>query len=115
MDITITIPKNQKDSWLADILHLSKSENEQYLFFKIPVRPTSTQLGDKCYVIINNQIIGYHLIEDIIKSNGFVCQTSGKQWPPGIYIVRKSTTWVLLEKPIPGTSHRGFRYFKGNK
>lgn len=112
MDITITVPKEQKDIWLKEI-ELAKKTNLE-LLFKVAQFPTKTEIGDKCFVILNNEIIGYHLIKRFVTSTGFTCQLTGKYWGEGKYIARHGASWTKLKLPLPKKGHRGFEYVNGN-
>ena len=110
MNITITIPKSEKDNWVNDIEQL-KNKNVK-LHFKIPFLLKNTKKGDKCFVIIDNKIIGYHTIDDIGFKDEFICSTTKKHWPAGYYITRSSNSWNKLNNPIESKSHRGVHYTK---
>jgi len=106
--ITITIPKKGIKVWLKELYEAMDSDLE--LWFKIPTIPRKAIIGDKCYVIHDNQIIGYHIIKAFKYTNGFTCKITEKYWGEGNYVVRDAKSWVKLNKPVLSKSHRGYRY-----
>lgn len=110
MDITVTIPKKEYETWKEENLYAIK--NNMILYFRIPFFPKNADWGDKCYVIVDNKIIGYHVIscfEDV--PDEWTCQITDKDMSAGKYIVRRARTWKPI-KPLLAKSHRGFRYKK---
>jgi len=107
--ITITVPKSQAETWYEEIKEAARQDLS--LFFKVPNLPVNVNLSDKCYVIIDNQIIGYHLIKGLYKTESdWTCQITKTKWSAGKYIIRDARSWTPIE-PIKSKSHRGFRYY----
>ena len=105
-DIIITIPKNI--DWAEYKKELIAAENGSILNFKVSNKP-NTDIGNKCYIVYNGYIIGYHIICGIIKKK-FTCTTTGKVWD-GLFIQRTGKLHLLKNK-IPMKGFQGFRYFE---
>lgn len=110
MDIVITLP--QKIEWedyqseLDDV-----ADGSGVLNYRIP--GTSFTLnpgqGNRCYLVWRGKVRGWMLITGIdCKADGFTCQTTGRWWPPGVYIQR-SGPFHRLKNPIPMKGFRGWR------
>jgi hypothetical protein len=96
MDIIITIPKNIKWlDWKKECDEVENNPNMQ-LNFRLPRLPTKTKPGDKCYVLHNGYIKGFHIIHDLKFQKSFICKTTGQHWPEGNYIIRKGK-FTLVE------------------
>ena len=68
--------------------------------------------GDKCYIISNGLIIGYH----IIKYMKFVDEDEAKElsdgnWKEGYYIIRDANSFVELKEKPKVCGFQSFRYF----
>lgn len=110
MDIVVTIPKTRKKIWLEEIK--DANENDLELLFALPTLPKMATKGDKCYVCLDGQVIGYHTIKDIKWVNGFTCETTGKYWMAGVYAIRSGSSWTPLDDPIQMKGFQGFRYYE---
>jgi len=108
MDISINVPKRLADEWIKE--NKTAVKNKLELLYRIPYCPKNVKRGDRCYVIINKKIVGYHIIKNVAWINGFICEVTNKKWPTGYYLIRKAETWVELKEPIKTNPHRGFRY-----
>ena len=110
MDISITVPQKEADIWRRENSEAIKKNMD--LYFKVPFIPKNSNPGDKCFVIINNRIEGYHIIKGFDRRSELECEITGREWGPGNYIVRKAKTWKEISQHlyIPAKPHRGFRY-----
>lgn len=73
-DIIITIPKSI--SWNDYSRELDAASNGSILNFKVPFFP-KTSIGNKCYVLHDGFIKGYHIISGLSEKD-FNCTTTGK-------------------------------------
>lgn len=104
-DIIITIPKLVK--WSEYKHELNAAENGEILNFKVNHFP-KTDIGNKCYICYNGNIIGYHIICGKSEKE-FQCTTTGNMWK-GKFIERTGKFYNIT--PIPYKGFQGFRYFK---
>lgn len=106
-DIVITIPSSIKwEDYQKEIDDALK--NNYVLNYKVSSFPKRTQKGNKCYLVYNNNIVGWLPIIGFDEKE-FTCQTTGKKWT-GKFIVREPK-FTRIE-PIPMNGFRGFRYFE---
>jgi hypothetical protein len=103
-DIIITVPKTTK--WEDYEKELKAAESGDILNFKVPTKPNTTK-GCKCYILYDGNIIGYHIITDVIKQK-FECTTTGKEWEYGWYVQRTGKLYKI--NPIPMKGFQGYRY-----
>ena len=114
VNITITIPKKNAQNWLEDIEKF-ESAKAMILYYKVPNAPKNIHPGDKCYAIIKDRIVGYHLIRAVEWMQQWTCEITGDTFRTGWYISRPSNTWKKFQTPIPQKAHRGFKYLPPDK
>lgn len=108
-DIIITIPKSVSwETWLAEA-EAVEADPDACLNFRVANKPKSAGPGDKCFVVHDGFIRGYHVIKHIADRPGFQCQTTGKHWAPGTYIMRSGKFHRV--KPMSFDGFQGWRYF----
>jgi hypothetical protein len=107
MDIIITIPSSITN-WFKECQEVEKDENLE-LRYHVRALPKKCKVGDKCFVIQNGFIRGYHIISKLDYVHSFVCSTTGKKWGAGYYIIRKGKFYEL-NQPVPMKGFQGFRY-----
>ena len=106
-DIIITIPSSIK--WVDYQKEIDDAlKNNYVLNYKVSFFPKKTKVGDKCYLVYYNNIIGWLPIIGF-EEKEFTCQTTGKKFT-GKFIVR--SPFLTKIEPIPMKGFRGFRYFE---
>jgi len=106
-DIVVTIPSTIKwEEYEKELIDAQK--NNYVLNFKVNSFPKNTKIGNKCYLVHNNYIIGWLEIVGFDEKE-FTCQTTGKKWI-GKFIVRSPKFNRI--KSIEMKGFRGFRYMK---
>jgi|SRR5690554_354940 len=112
MDIIITIPKTEDyNTWLDECKATANNENSRINYcIGRSYLPKKTEPGEKCYVVYKGYIRGYHIIDKLCWRNGFICETTGRYWHEGNYIIRKGKYHKI--KPIPMKGFRGWKYLK---
>ena len=104
-DIVITIPSYIK--WNDYEKELDKvKDGKEVLNFKVNHLPKKTNIGNKCYMVYNGEIIGWMKIVGLTE-NEFVCTTTGKKWK-GKFIQRSGEFHRI--DPITYKGFQGFRY-----
>lgn len=108
MDIIITIPKKIKwEDYLKEIADVQ--DGDKTMLFHVPNLPEKLNVGDRCYLCYNGQIVGFMMVNHVGYVAGFNCVTTGKRWIAGKYIGR-SGSFYKLENPIEYRGFQGFRY-----
>lgn len=111
-NICITVPKSIK--WEEYEKELDAVEDgEQEMNYRLPTVPKDVEVGDRCYVCYNGQIIGWMEITGIGKKDGFDCSTTGRKWDEGNYISR-SGEFHYLKNPVPMRGFMGYKYIDDN-
>ncbi|WP_018249850.1 hypothetical protein [Orenia marismortui] len=111
MDIAITIPKSENwKKWLEECKEVEEKELLLNYFLGDRGLPRKAQAGDKCFVVYDGYIRGYHLIADLAHKNRFVCQTTGRVWKAGNYIIRSGEFHEI--EPVKMKGFQGFRYVR---
>lgn len=111
-NICVTVPKTIKWEDYEKELDAVK-DGMQEMNYRLPTLPKETEVGDRCYVCYNGQVIGWMEITGISKKDGFKCSTSGKNWDDGNYISR-SGEFHYLKNPIQMKGFMGYRYLDLN-
>ena len=107
-DILITIPKKVKrETWMKEAKDVEKDPT-MTLNFRVPFKP-DVKKGDKCFVVHDGEVLGFHYVDGVKQMDGFKCQTTGKWWPKGFYIQR-SGKFHPLKKKERMKGFRGIRY-----
>ena len=109
MNIIVTMPDLEKEGYKKLIKFYKKLK--ETIYFKVPFLPKRTIIGEKCAIVSNGVLIGFHKIigmrfvdkEELAKlSHGF--------WDEGYYIIRDGATFKEAEEKITVKGFRGFRY-----
>ncbi|MCK5616412.1 hypothetical protein KAR91_81875 [Candidatus Pacearchaeota archaeon] len=106
-DCIITIPKKIKWDEYKKELDACEKYNTVILKYRLSFNPKVIK-NEKCYIVHDGFIRGYHYVYDVNYQEGFNCHTTGKYWPEGWYIQRSGKFNKI--KPIPMTGFRGLRY-----
>lgn len=102
MHYIVTVPKTIKwVDWLAEL----EDANARNLLvnYRIPHR-VDPVLGSRCYIVWNGRIRGWLSIVGCKKREAFVCESTGRQWPEGWYLIRVPPFY-----PWAGPRMRGFQ------
>lgn len=98
----VTIPKLIKwESWMAEVqdaLH-----KELLLFYRLPVA-IRCQPGDRCFILWNGKVRGWLPIVGVEVRGDFMCETTGKRWLGGTFLVRQPRF-----HPVNGPALKGFQ------
>lgn len=108
-DVVITLPSNLKWEEYEKELEAVK-DGKQVMNFKVPKLPTSTAIGNKCYICYQGNIIGWMEIVGLVSDKDFDCTTTGKNWSGNF--IQRSGKFNKLETPIAMKGFQGFRYYK---
>jgi hypothetical protein len=119
MDIIVTIPKRRKDEVAVSLKEYEETAKDFRCehFFRLPHgrKPRDAHRGDRCWIVIDGYVRGCHEID---RFQELTAEEAGKLigWSavPGLYVVRKASTWKKLKKPIPMRGFQGFRYANQN-
>jgi len=123
MDIIITMPDIEKEGidnlikHYSELIYYRVSELIYYrvselIYYRVSRLPTDLKIGEKCYIVSNGNIIGFHLVKEL----RFVSQEEADNlsdgiWREGFYIIREAKTFQKLIPYINATGFQGFRYF----
>lgn len=113
MDIIITLPDKEKEGIKSLIKHYYQSKDDkETIYYRVSNLPVNAKIGDKCYIISNGEIIGYHIIFKLCRiSKEEASELSGGSWREGFYIIRKADTFKELKEKIKARGFQGYRYF----
>lgn len=108
MDIVITIPKNIKwEDYLKEIYTVQGGK--EMMLFRVPKLPKKLNIGDRCYLCYQGQIVGFMKVSWASYIAGFDCTTTGNHWDAGNYVGR-SGSFFKMENPVEYKGFQGFRY-----
>jgi hypothetical protein len=107
-NIVITIPKSTP--WETYRKELDAVRNgSSVMNFKVPVLPKLTEVGDRCYLVYDGQVVGWMKIAEI-GTKDFVCGVTGNHWQ-GNFISRTGEMHYLKAKnKVLMKGFQGFRY-----
>lgn len=103
-DWIITVPKTV--SWEDYERELTAVlDRTSVLNYRVHRVPKALRIGDRCYVVWQGRVRGWMEIVGIADhADGFVCQTTGAYWRPGVYIQRAGDF-----HPVAGPEMTGFQ------
>ena len=104
MDIIVTTPKSQIANAAQEAADCIKAGGGEY-FRKLP-RTCYVTRGDRVYYVEDGYVRGFAVVSRIEWGNR-LCETTGRHWPDGMYVVMDATSWQWIE-PIP---MRGFQSY----
>lgn len=106
LSIIITLPKYV--DWFEYQKELLAASKGEILNFKVSNFPTEVGPGDKCYLVHDGVIRGYHFISGFSEEE-FTCTTTGQKWK-GKFIQRTGT-FTYLKEVLPMKGFQGWKYF----
>ena len=121
MDIIVTLP--QRIEWADYQRELDAvADGGGVLNYRLPGPPGTPGGGlvvsalkgtagedARCYLVWRRAVRGWMEIVGVRHySRGFTCQTTGKFWPPGVYIQRSGPFHRI--EPMPMRGFQGWRY-----
>jgi len=66
-------------------------------------------LGQKVFVVWNGEVRGHQVLLQQVWREGFRCETTGRPWPPGWYLMRRGP-FHELQRPVRMRGFQGVRY-----
>ena len=113
MDIIITMPDTEKEGIDNLIKHYYQSKEERELiYYRVSKLPKDLKIGDKCYIISNGEIIGFHIVKELkFVNEEEASNLSDGDWREGHYVIREAQTFQELKPRVKATGFQGFRYF----
>jgi len=111
-DIIVTTPQSQMANAAQEAKDCMAAGGGTY-FRRFPraYAPHRCNKGDRVWYVEDGYIRGFCVITEIVCSTGMTCDTTGRQWPEGIYIIMDATRWHWI-KPVPMRGFQGFRYVR---
>ena len=108
-DIIVTTPKSQVERAAREVEQI-KAQGGGFYFRNLGMRkPKRLATGDRCFYVENGAVRGYCLVEEVTAEPSMVCEASGAEFGPGVYVFMDATTWTWCE-PIPMPGFQGWRY-----
>ena len=111
MDIIVTTPRGEMANAAQEAADCITAGGGEY-FRRLPSRQVPSLLapGDRCYYVEDGYVRGFAVISRVVARSGYErCETTGRTWPPGLYIYMDARSWRWI-KPIPMKGFQGFRY-----
>jgi len=110
MDIVVTTPKREMANAAREAEDCKRAGGGEY-FRRLPVIHAPLVLpGDRVYYVEDGAIRGFAVVKRVhATASGECCDTTGRQWPPGVYVFMDATTWHWI-RPIPMKGFQGTRY-----
>ena len=101
MDIIVTTPKSEIANAAREAEDVKRAGGGMYFRRFPPSMSPDVRPGDRVYYVEDGFMRGFAVVEKIYDATSYVkCDTSGKMWPPGLYVYMDATTWQWIE-PIP--------------
>lgn len=110
-DIVVYVPK--KEIGNKGMEYIDAQKRKLQLYYRVSNFPKDTEPGDWCYFAWNGHVHGRHLIIGVKHlKEGFTCETTGREWPAGKYIIREGDTLEYMREKIEIDHFRGFKYYE---
>lgn len=110
MDIIITIPKTTSWEDYKKEIRACETSEDTMMCYKVHNIPRNTVVGDRCYVVYCDKIIGWMNICYMGWISRQHCTTTQRLMGDG-YCICRSGRFHYLEESIPMKSFRGWKYF----
>ena len=108
-DIIVTTPRNQRATAEQEAKDCI-AQGGGFYFRNLGTRtPKYLEIGDRCFYVENGAIRGFCLVKAITTEPEMICDTSGREFGPGVYVFMDATTWFWVV-PIPMVGFQGWRY-----
>lgn len=107
MDIIITIPKTTSWEDYKKEIQACEASEETMMCYKVHNTLRNAKVGDRCYVVYRDKIIGWMNICQIRWLDRWNCTTTQKLMSDNYYICRNGQ-FRYLEEDIPMKSFRGW-------
>jgi len=110
MDIIVTTPKSQIANAAQEAADCIADGGGEY-FRRFPINQSpDINIGERVFYVEDGYIRGYAHASRVFQTPRCVqCDTTGRWWPPGFYVVMPADSWRWI-KPIPMRGFQGFRY-----
>jgi len=113
MDIIVTTPKRQRKAAEQEAAAcLAAGGGTYFRRFPVSCYPIALKTGDRVYYVEDGAIRGFLIVKDV--QPAYIaqrCDTTGREWEPGIYVFMDATTWRWI-RPISMKGFQGFRYIR---
>ncbi len=114
MHIIVSTPIKESDNSWREAEDIKAAGGGTY-FRKLARWPSQVNPGDFCFYLDQLAIRGYCAITEIVSGHR-LCETTGRDWGEGYYLLMDATTWKWIEPiPIPAGGFRNFQYFDKHK
>ena len=109
-DWVVTLPQTNEWEDYAKEIEAVK-DGKQVMNYRLPFK-SKARPNDRCFICWRGKVRGWMRITDTRwYPGGFVCQTSGKLWPRGFYLMRSGPFYALDGPEMKG--FRGIRRIEG--
>ena len=110
MDIIVTTPKSQMANAAQEAADCIENGGGEY-FRRFPINQApNINIGERVFYVEDGYIRGYAHASRVFQTPRHVqCDTTGRWWPPGFYVVMPADSWRWIE-PIPMRGFQGVRY-----
>lgn len=116
MDIIVTTPKSQMRAAAREAADcLAAGGGEYFRRFPMTCYPVSSRPGDRVYYVEDGFVRGFAVLDRrLLKSDLVRCDTTGRDWAPGVYLFMRADSWRWV-CPIPMRGFQGFRYIQATR
>ena len=113
MDIIITTPKREMANAAREAADcIADGGGEYFRQFRYGSSPTKLKLDQRVWYVEDGYLRGFcTTIRVEHKPVWTTCQTTGRSWAPGLYVIMDATSWRWI-KPIRMRGFQGFRYLQ---
>ena len=108
MDIIVTTPRTASADAAQEAEDLKKAGGGFY-YRRVSKLPLNLEKGDRVLYVEDGYIRGFARVHSTVSDASFVCETTGKVWPVGNYIMMSADSWKWI-KPIKMQGFQGWRY-----
>lgn len=109
MDIIVTTPKHEMANAAREAADCIRAGGGEY-FRRFSARQAPCiRPGEWVWYVEDGYLRGGCQVTRVEVNPTTVCATTGRSWPPGLYVFMDASTWVWF-LPLPMKGFRGFRY-----
>jgi hypothetical protein len=111
-DILVTTPKGEMGNAAREAADCIAAGGGRYFRRFGSGYPEWLHEGDRVFYVEDGAIRGFAVVcEILVVVMGLKCDTTGRQWGPGVYYFMQAASWHWI-KPIPYAGFQGYRPWK---
>lgn len=108
-DIVVTTPRTQMATAAQEAADCIAEGGGLYFRNLGFHTPKDLEVGGRCFYVEDGAVRGFCTVTAVTDRPQMVCDTSGRDFGPGVYVFMDAATWHWIA-PLPMSGFQGWRY-----